>query len=62
MQPRIEGFLQQQLQNSNLRMTTRLREVTDKRRAFSRAEIFSQMLKESEPLRKLKEEFELELA
>ena len=58
----IELFLQQQLQNSNLRMTTRLREVTDKRRAFSRAEIFSQMLKESEPLRKLKEEFELELA
>ena len=62
MQPRIEAFLRQRLQNNSLRITTRLREVTDKRRAFCKAEQLGMMLQQSEALRKLKEEFELELA
>ena len=62
MQPRIEAYLHQRLQNNGLRLTTRLREATDKRRAYSRLEIFNEMLEQSEALRKLKEEFELELA
>jgi DNA polymerase-3 subunit gamma/tau len=62
MQPRIEGYLHQRLQNNALKLTTRLREATDKRRALSRMEIFNEMLEQSEALRKLKEEFELELA
>ncbi len=62
MQPRIEAFLRQRLQNNSLCITTRLREVTDKRRAFSKAEQLGMMLQQSEALRKLKEEFELELA
>ena len=61
MQPRIETYLHQRLQNNTLKLTTRLREVTDKRRVYSRLEIFNQMLEQSEALRKLKEEFELEL-
>ena len=61
MQPRIETYLHQRLQNGALRMTTRLREVTDKRRAYSRVEVLNMMLEQSEPLRKLKEEFQLEL-
>ena len=60
-QPAIEAFLRKGLQNKQLCMTTRLREVTDKRRVFTRVEIFNQMLQQSEALRKLKEEFELEL-
>ena len=62
MQQRIEAFLRQRLQNNSLCITTRLREVTDKRRAFSKAEQLGMMLQQSEALRKLKEEFELELA
>ncbi|MBO7591942.1 MAG: DNA polymerase III subunit gamma/tau [Bacteroidaceae bacterium] len=61
MQPRIEAYLHQRLQNNGLKLVTRLREVTDKRRVYSRLEIFNQMLEQSEALRKLKEEFELEL-
>ena len=62
IQPRIEAYLHQRLQNNTLRLTTRLREVTDKRRVLSRLEMFKEMLEQSEALRKLKEEFELELA
>ena len=62
IQPRIEGYLHQRLQNNALKLTTRLREATDKRRALSRMEIFNEMLEQSEALRKLKEECELELA
>ena len=62
IQPRIEAYLHQRLQNNTLRLATRLREVTDKRRALSRLEVFKEMLEQSEALRKLKEEFELELA
>ena len=62
IQPRIEAYLHQRLQNNTLKLTTRLREVTDKRRALSRLEVFKEMLEQSEALRKLKEEFELELA
>ena len=61
MQPRIEAYLHQRLQNNGLKLVTRLREVTDKRRVYSRLEIFNKMLEQSEALRKLKEEFELEL-
>ena len=61
-QPNIVTFLRHRLQNNTLQMTTRLREVTDKRRIYSRVEQFSMMLEQSEALRKLKEEFKLELA
>ena len=61
MKSRIEPFLHQRLQNYSLAMATRLREVTDKRRALSRVEQLNEMLEQSEALRKLKEEFELEL-
>ena len=61
IKPRVEAFLQQRLQNHNIRMTTRLREVTDKRVSYTRREILTMMLEQSEALRKLKEEFELEL-
>ena len=62
MQTRIENYLHQRLQNHSLTLTTRLREVTEKAPALSRREVFNQMLKQSEALRKLKEEFQLELA
>ena len=62
MQPRIEAYLHQRLQNTTLKLTTRQREAKEKRRVLSRREIFNEMLKQSEALRKLKEEFELELA
>ena len=61
-QPVPAGRTPQDLQNNALKLTTRLREATDKRRALSRMEIFNEMLEQSEALRKLKEEFELELA
>lgn len=61
MRPRIETYLHQRLHNNTLRMETRLREATDRRRVFSRAEQWQNMLKDSEALRKLKEEFSLEL-
>lgn len=62
MQPRIEAYLHQRLQNTTLKLTTRQREAKEKRRVLSRREMFNEMLKQSEALRKLKEEFELELA
>ena len=61
MQARIEAYLHEKLQNNSVKMTTRLREVTEKHRAYSRKEVLSMMLEQSEALRKLKEEFELEL-
>lgn len=61
MQARIEAYLHEKLRNNSVKMTTRLREVTDKHRAYSRKEVLSMMLEQSEALRKLKEEFELEL-
>lgn len=61
MQPRIETYLHEKLQNNSLKMTIRLREVAEKRRAYSRLEILNEMLEKSDALRKLKEEFELEL-
>ena len=62
MQPRIEAYLHQRLQNNALTLTTRLRERKEQRRPLSQREIFMEMLKHSEALRKLNEEFELELA
>ena len=62
MQPRIEAYLHQRLQNNTLKLTTRLREVTEKAPVLSRREMFNQMLEQSEALRKLKEELQLELA
>ena len=58
----INDFLRLRLGNSAITMAVRMREVTDKQRAFSKSEQLSMMLKQSEALRKLKEEFELELA
>lgn len=59
--PRIDSFLRERLKNSYIHMTVRLREATDKKKVFSRAEVFELMLEKSEPLRKLKELFNLEL-
>ncbi len=61
MKPRIEQYLHQRLRNGQLNMMVRLREVTDKRRIYSRVEQLNMMLQQSEALRKLKEEFQLEL-
>ncbi len=58
---RIEGFLHQQLQNNTISISTRMREVTDRRRTYSRYEQLNILLDQSEELRKLKEEFDLEL-
>ena len=61
MQARVETYLHNRLQNNTLKMIIRLREVAEKTRTFSRLEIYQQMLKQSEALRKLNEEFQLEL-
>ncbi|MBO4673636.1 MAG: DNA polymerase III subunit gamma/tau [Bacteroidaceae bacterium] len=61
MQPRIEAYLHQRLRNGSLHMAVRLREVSDKKRVYSRVEQLNMMLQQSEGLRKLKEEFQLEL-
>jgi DNA polymerase-3 subunit gamma/tau len=62
MTPRIENFLRQRLRNGKVHMTLRLREVTDKRRVYSRKETYQMMLEQSQALRKLREAFQLELA
>ncbi len=59
--PRIDSYLRQRLQNSKIHMNVRLREASDKKKYFSRTEILNIMLEQSEGLRKLKEEFQLEL-
>ena len=58
----INGFLRQRLGNGAMTMVVRMREATDRKRAFSRVEQLNMMLEQSEPLRKLKEVFALELA
>ena len=62
IKPRIEQYLRSKLHNSNLTMTTRLREITDKKRMYTKTEYYNMMLKESEGLRKLRETFNLELS
>lgn len=62
MRPKIETFMRLNLQNKTLTMDTRLREITDKKRVYSRKELLTMMLEQSEALRKLRDEFELELA
>ena len=62
IKPRIENYLRAQLHNSNLTMTMRLREITDKKRTYTKMEYYNMMLKESEGLRKLREAFNLELS
>lgn len=58
---RIVPFMRERLQNSHITMSVRLRDITDKKKAFSRSDVFRLMLENSEALRKLKEEFNLEL-
>ena len=58
---RIETYLRQRLENYGLTMQMRVRERTDKRRVFTRLERLNMMLEQSEALRKLTEEFQLEL-
>lgn len=62
MTPRIETFLRQQLHNGKIHMTLRLREVTDKRKVYSRHETYQMLLEQSPVLRKMREAFLLELA
>ncbi len=62
MTPRIENYLRQRLRNGKVHMTLRLREITDKRKVYSRKEIYQMMLEQSQALRKLREVFQLELA
>ena len=61
MQQRIEAYLHKRLRNGTLHMVVRLREMTDKRHVYSRVEQLNMMLQQNEALRKLKEEFQLEL-
>lgn len=58
----INDFLRGRLGNRAITMEVRMREVTDKQRAYSKSEQLNMMLEQSEALRRLKEEFELELA
>ncbi|MCH5174688.1 MAG: DNA polymerase III subunit gamma/tau [Prevotellaceae bacterium] len=60
--PLIDGFLRNRLSNSGITMSVRMREATDRQRAFSKVEQLNMMLEQSEPLKKLKEELGLELA
>ncbi len=62
MAPRIETFLRQRLHNGKVHMTLRLREVTDKRKVYSRRETYQMLLEQSPVLRKMREAFLLELA
>lgn len=62
MTPRIENYLRQRLRNGKVHMTLRLREITDKRKVYSRKEIYQMLLEQSQALRKLREVFQLELA
>ncbi|MDE5998684.1 MAG: DNA polymerase III subunit gamma/tau [Bacteroidaceae bacterium] len=62
MTPRIETFLRQRLHNGKVHMTLRLREVTDKRKVYSRRETYQMLLEQSPVLRKMREAFLLELA
>ncbi|MDE7118530.1 MAG: DNA polymerase III subunit gamma/tau, partial [Bacteroidaceae bacterium] len=62
MTPRIETFLRQRLRNGKVHMALRLREVTDKRKVYSRRETYQMLLEQSPVLRKMREAFLLELA
>lgn len=60
--PKIESYLRQRLQNNEIAIATKIREATDRRRTYSRAEQYNMLLEQSEELRKLKDVFELELS
>ena len=60
--PRIETYLHEYLHNDAVHMTVRIREVTDKKKVFSRGEQLSLMLEQSDALRKLRDAFKLEFA
>jgi len=59
--PQVESFLRRQLQNQNVKMLVRLREQTDRKRAFNKVEQFQMMCKENPALKKLQEVFSLDL-
>ena len=60
--PRIEEYMRGRLGNSKIRMSVRIREPEEKKRAYSKVEQFTMMCGQNPALLKLKEEFGLELA
>ena len=61
MKPSIEDYIQQRLQHQDLTMNIRLRKAEDRKKVITKRERYMTMLKECEGLRKLQEEFQLEL-
>lgn len=57
----IEPFVHERLHNYSLKMHVRLRDISDKKKFLSRGEVYRMLLEKHEPLRKLKERFNLEL-
>jgi len=57
---RIETFLQDHLHNASITMTVRIREASDKKKAFSKGEQLKLMMEQNDALKKLREEFRLE--
>lgn len=58
----ILSRLRAQLRNTHLRMEIRISENNEKKLAFTPAEKFNLMMEENESLRRLKDEFGLELS
>ena len=61
MKPSVENYIQQRLQHQDLTMNIRLRKAEDRKKVITKRERYMTMLKECEGLRKLQEEFQLEL-
>lgn len=61
MQPRIEAYLRQQMQNSRISMQVVLEEAQKVHHIYSRVEQYQQLEQRSQALKKLKELFELDL-
>nr|MCR5312284.1 DNA polymerase III subunit gamma/tau [Bacteroidaceae bacterium] len=59
--PRVEQHLRNRLSNSRIKMSIRLREETDKKKAFNKYEQYQLMLEQNPTLKKMKEAFMLEL-
>ena len=61
MQPRIEAYLRQQMQNSRISMQVVLEEAQKVHHIYSRVEQYQQLEQRNQALKKLKELFELDL-
>ena len=61
MQPRIEAYMRQQMQNSRISMQVVLEEAQKVHHIYSRVEQYQQLEQRNQALKKLKELFELDL-